>query len=322
MQSLGPEALHSRNGEKTAIDAPLVQRRRVLPRFMRKPVRVISHIGDGSYHVPRSLLVGFALLVAVISGFFGWMSNSPAPIQLAKVTAGAGFVVKHINMSGATHVRLSDIKRQLGGRLNLPMLDFDVREARASITNIPWVKDSKVSVIYPNTLSIDIVEHLPVAIWQSNGKLKLIAEDGTVLMDLTRASASPEYIQLPYVIGRGANINAQKFLKVMSDFPSLSALSTAYVRVADRRWDLTMQGGVRVMLPENGAAGALEELYRLQGEQNILARDLEVVDMRLPDRFTIRLSPESAEERKQVIDQQLDRLKKAMHKARYGGAKI
>ncbi|MBL4726382.1 MAG: cell division protein FtsQ/DivIB [Rhizobiaceae bacterium] len=202
------------------------------------------------------------------------------------------------------------------------MMDLNARDAREAITKISWVKESKVSKIYPDTLAIDIVEHVPFAIWQIKGQVKLISSDGTVLGDLADISAHPEFTRLPYIVGQGANVAAQEFFKIIGDYPSLSALSTAYVRVADRRWDLTMTGGIKVMLPENGTADALDALYQLQGEQDILARDLEVVDMRLPDRFTIRLSQQSADERKLVHDDQLQSMKKALHKARYGGNKI
>ncbi|MBL4892969.1 MAG: FtsQ-type POTRA domain-containing protein [Rhizobiaceae bacterium] len=270
--------------------------------------------------MPRFLWIGVGILVALVSGYFGWTSSSP--VRLANVTSSAGFVVKHIKMRGATHVQLSDIREQLGGSLNIPLMDLNARDAREAITEISWVKESTVSKIYPDTLAIDIVEHTPFAIWQIEGVVKLISSDGTVLSGLAELSEYPEYTRLPYIVGRGANVAAQKFFKIIGDYPSLSALSIAYVRVAGRRWDLTMTGGIKVMLPENGAADALDALYQLQGEQDILARDLEVVDMRLPDRFTIRLSQQSADERKLAHGEKLQTMKKALHKARYGGGKI
>ncbi|MFK5981129.1 MAG: FtsQ-type POTRA domain-containing protein [Rhizobiaceae bacterium] len=320
MQSLGPEAFHSKNGEQPAESVQSARRRLVLPRVLRKPLRMMSHIGEEGFSVPRFLWIGVGIIVAAISGFFGWTSSSP--IRIADVTSGAGFVIKHINMHGATHVQLSDIRKQLGGDLNIPLMDLNARAAREAITEISWVKESKVSKIYPDTLAIDIVEHVPFAIWQIDGKVKLVSGDGTVLSDLAELTAHPEYTRLPYIVGRGANVAAQEFFKIIGDYPSLSALSIAYVRVADRRWDLTMAGGIKVMLPENGTADALDALYQLQGERDILARDLEVVDMRLPDRFTIRLSQQSSNERKLVHDEQLQTMKKALHKARYGGGKI
>ncbi|PCI05498.1 MAG: hypothetical protein COB78_02550 [Hyphomicrobiales bacterium] len=320
LQSLGPKAFHSKNGEQPADIAHSAQRRLVLPRVLRKPLRMMSRIGDEGFSVPRFLWISVGLIVALISGYLGWTSSNP--VRFANVTSSAGFVVKHINMSGATHVQLSDIRKQLGGSLNIPLMDLSARDARAAITEISWVKESKVLKIYPDTLAIDIVEHVPFAIWQIEGEVKLISNDGTVLSDLAELSEYPEYTRLPYIVGHGANVAAQDFFKIIGDYPSLSALSIAYVRVADRRWDLTMMGGIKVMLPENGAADALDALYKLQGEQDILARDLEVVDMRLPDRFTIRLSQQSADERKLAHNEQLQTMKKALHKARYGGGKI
>jgi len=95
-----------------------------------------------------------------------------------------------------------------------------------------------------------------------------------------------------------------------SEYPMIESRSIAYVRVADRRWDLTMEAGVTVMLPETDAHIALEELFRLQGEQEIFARDISVVDLRLADRLILRLSPESASERREWVKQRLKAAKK------------
>jgi cell division protein FtsQ len=63
----------------------------------------------------------------------------------------------------------------------------------------------------------------------------------------------------------------------------------AAVLVAGRRWDLHLDNGVTVKLPEKGAREALQRLVKLDVERELLARDVSVVDLRLPDRVTVRL---------------------------------
>ncbi len=63
----------------------------------------------------------------------------------------------------------------------------------------------------------------------------------------------------------------------------------AAVLVADRRWDLHLDHGVTVKLPEKHVRQALAELVKLDADEKLLARDVVVVDMRLPDRVTVRL---------------------------------
>jgi cell division protein FtsQ len=63
----------------------------------------------------------------------------------------------------------------------------------------------------------------------------------------------------------------------------------AAVLVAGRRWDLHLEEGVTVKLPEKGIRQALAQLVKLDAEHGLLSRDVTVVDLRLPDRVTVRL---------------------------------
>ena len=47
--------------------------------------------------------------------------------------------------------------------------------------------------------------------------------------------------------------------------------------------------GVTVKLPESGVREALAQLVKLNAESRLLDRDVVVVDLRLPDRITVRL---------------------------------
>ena len=58
--------------------------------------------------------------------------------------------------------------------------------------------------------------------------------------------------------------------------------------VSDRRWDLFLDNGVQVMLPEVNAQKAVTELQETDKESGLLDRDITVVDLRLPDRLVVR----------------------------------
>ncbi len=52
----------------------------------------------------------------------------------------------------------------------------------------------------------------------------------------------------------------------------------------------------RIMLPETGAAAAMERVIALDQAEDLLARDVLVVDMRSEDRPTVRLAQAAADE--------------------------
>ncbi len=61
--------------------------------------------------------------------------------------------------------------------------------------------------------------------------------------------------------------------KVVARYPDLASRVKAYIRVADRRWDLRLENGVTVQLPENGEDAAMAEVQDLDRRDGpLLAR--------------------------------------------------
>ena len=60
-------------------------------------------------------------------------------------------------------------------------------------------------------------------------------------------------------------------------------------------------------LPEGNVEAALDRLVTLDREKKLLSRDIVAVDLRLPDRVTVRLSDGAAQAREEAVK---DRKKK------------
>jgi cell division protein FtsQ len=73
------------------------------------------------------------------------------------------------------------------------------------------------------------------------------------------------------------------------------------VLVAQRRWNLRLKNGIDVRLPETGVETALATLVDLDREKKLLSRDVTAIDLRLPDRVTVRLSDEAARAREETL---------------------
>ncbi len=72
-----------------------------------------------------------------------------------------------------------------------------------------------------------------------------------------------------------------------------------------------LDNGIVIKLPEDGVQGALARLAKMNKEENLLARDIAAVDLRLEDRTAIELTPEAAERRQAAVDARTKALKKA-----------
>ncbi len=144
----------------------------------------------------------------------------------------------------------------------------------------------------PGTLFVHLVERHPLAVWQHDGKQELIDRDGAVIpvKDLSR------FAKLPTVVGGDqARHGAAALLDMLASEPDLAARVTAAIRVDDRRWNLRIDNAIDVMLPEDDAAGAWARLAKLERDNRLLQRDVQIVDMRLPDRLVMRVNDPAKE---------------------------
>ena len=183
------------------------------------------------------------------------------------------------------------------------LLFLDVEQTRERLKTNPWIADATVLKLYPGELQIGIKEREAFALWQKDGQVSVIADDGTVL----EPYVSPRLIELPLVVGRGAETRAKEFLVLLDRYPALRAFVRAAVLVGERRWNLRLKNGIDVRLPETDIAPALERLVALDKEKNLVTRDIVAIDLRLPDRVTVRLSEAAAQAR---IDAAKDKAKK------------
>ena len=142
-----------------------------------------------------------------------------------------------------------------------------------------------VRKFYPGTLAIEITERTPYALWQRDGEVLVMDRNGVPIMPLDKS----RFAALPFMVGGGANETAQPFLAELMTQPGIAARMHDAVLVAGRRWDLHLDNGVTVKLPEKGVRAALAQLVKLDSEKQLLARDVVVIDLRLPDRVTVRL---------------------------------
>jgi cell division protein FtsQ len=257
--------------------------------------------------------VAFALLVAA-SVAYGIVKGEHVPeltdaLKSARDGLGnqVGFRIKSIAISGSTHMSREQVLAVAGITGSTSLLFLDVEDTRERLKTSPWVADASVLKLYPGELQIGIKEREAFALWQKDGQVSVIAQDGTVL----DAFVAPGMTRLPLVVGAGAQTQAKAFLSLLDRHSALREQVRASVMVGERRWNLRLKNGLDVQLPETGVAAALDRLVELDRQKNLIARDIVTIDLRLADRVTVRLSDAAAEARASALKE-----KKAAKKGR------
>ncbi|MEJ8571846.1 cell division protein FtsQ/DivIB [Microbaculum marinum] len=243
-----------------------------------------------------ALFAAVGIYGAVLGGHLDSMRHA-AFVAADYVTARAGFGIRTVVISGQEEVHESDVLRGLEIGEDTSLLTFNAQWARRRLSDIAWVKSATVQKLFPGTLHIDLVEREAYALWQLGGIISMIDRDGEVIGELS----DQRFAGLPLVVGTGANRRVDELMALIRPHPSVSTRLRAAVRVADRRWNLVLDNGIEVRLPETGAEEALLALDELSSEKGLMARDIVLVDLRLNDRVVVRLSEQAAVQRDATI---------------------
>lgn len=278
----------------------------VLPRPLRKPVRFLARYCRGEIQPPRYTNAAMTAALFVATGIYGTWLGGHMPDVAQAVTARTGFAVDEITVTGNREVSEIDVLDRLELTGWTSLIGFDASAARERITKLPWVENASVRKIYPDTIEVKLNERKPFAIWQHDGQLSVIEQTGNIIASYGNPTRSP----LPLLLGLGAPDVGAAFVAKMQDHPDIATRVRAYVRIADRRWDLRLDNGVNVMLPETGVEEALEVLGRMNRESNIFDRDLISIDLRLSDRAVFALTDEAMARREADLKAQAASRKK------------
>ena len=231
----------------------------------------------------------FALFVLAIAAVAAIALDLPAKIgrSVGEAIGDAGFRVRTVEVQGTKRMDPKPVYRIALDQKAASLPLVDVAQIRQQLLGFGWVKDARVSRRYPDTLVVDIVERSPAALWQDSDRLNLIDAEGVVL-DRVPVSQMPD---LPLLVGPGANAHAVELNKLLADLPAIRAQLVSANWVGQRRWDLALQGGETLLLPEgaSAAATALAKFAKIDKSAGLLGRGILRFDLRISGKMTVRL---------------------------------
>jgi len=278
----------------TPMEQELAPRGRGVARLHRKPIwrsaGRLALLPRGSGSVAALTFLGLSISYAIVLGGHGRLVSD-------SLLSAGGLGIEAVKLSGQRETNefqiLEALEIQEGSSLTL----FDAESARARLTNIAWVKSASIMKLYPGTLNVTIEERLPFALWQRGDVVSIINEQGDVITD----DVDGRYANLLLVVNHGAQRRAGEIIDALKTVPEIRSRVRAAFLVGQRRWDLMLENGITVRLPEDEVTGALSDLIQMDADSGLLSRDIAAVDMRLADRVVVRLTDEAAERRRELL---------------------
>ncbi len=250
-----------------------------------------------SFH--RFLRLGLPLIA--LAATLGWLASRPelrAEVQAralelqAYVEQRPEFTVSMLAVEGASPELVNEVREVLPVAFPISSFDLDLEALRAVIAGLDAVEDVSLRVQAGGVLEARIVERTPALVWQTRAALVLLDAEGHRVAPIEARAA---HAKLPLVVGPGANEAVPEALKLLQVAQPVAARLVALQRIGERRWDVVLTEGQRIMLPEEAPLPALARAMAVDGAQELLARDVAVLDMRLAERPTLRLRPAAVE---------------------------
>jgi cell division protein FtsQ len=255
-------------------------------------------------YLPRRVGVIATVLILSGSAAFGIVKGGHLEEFVAALSDArnalansAGFRITTVVINGRKQLSQDEVLAVGGVNGRSSLLFLDAATVRDKLKANPWIADATILKLYPGQLQIDIVERSAFALWQEDGRLSVIADDGAVL----EPYVSRRFLNLPLVVGKGAATRAKDFLALLDRYPQVRSVTKAAIFVGERRWNLRLKDGLDIRLPENEIGNALAALSKLDKEERLFSRDIVAVDMRLPDRLTVQLSEDAAKAREELF---------------------
>ena len=313
MQALGPEnpgrnasGRSAGRGFVGALPAPARRLARRLGVFLER------REAGGPSGLPlgrgAALACGFfaasVLYATVVSGSFG--------VATSRAAASLGLGLGDVSIDGAVETRPETIYAAIGLDVRPSLVGLDLSAARERLLVLPWIRTARLRTVYPGGLSVEVEEREAFAVWQADERLTVVERTGRPITafgieDLLK----DRFAGLPKVVGEGAAEHASDLLPLAARHARLAERVRAYVRVADRRWNMVFDNGLTLKLPEYGIADALVRFAAMEAEHEILARPIEVADMRDPSRMALKLAAAPAKERADAVAKHLKAMKAA-----------
>jgi len=240
------------------------------------------------------------LMVAAFAG--GWLSKPENREMVTGQVAAAVDWVQNQPMFTVTGIEVEarspevalGVEQLMGLSFPLSSWDLDLTDLRARAESLDAVERAWLQIRSGGVLEVRIAERVPAMIWRNGDVLDLVDGEGHRVARLATRAARAD---LPLIAGAGAPEAIAEAQALWTAAAPIQGRIRGLVRVGERRWDVVLDRNQRILLPETGALEALERVVAMsEGAQQLLSRDVTIVDMRQAVRPTLRLTAEAMTE--------------------------
>lgn len=256
---------------------------------MPKMKRVIEEVDRREPVSVSSVLFGLVMIIALIVALAALMGGSLSRVEtrlantLDATARAAGLAVESVAVIGLEH------DPELAAQVRAAaMVEPGENMWRANPHRIAERVDAtrkvarvRVHRLWPDQIVIMAEPARPMALHEAGGTWQVIDTLGRAMP----AQLAAEHADLPRIAGKGAPAAAATLIAALNATPEVGGALLRAERIAERRWDLHIAGGLVVRLPEDDhLPAALDQLAGLELRTALLERRLSRIDLRVQGR--------------------------------------
>jgi len=237
-------------------------------------------------------------VLALIAGVVVWVIQRPY-FSIEKIQ------IEPVQGEQLSYVSAASVKASIAGRVVGNFFTLSLDQTRELLETVPWVRQASIRRVWPNTLSVQIEEQQPLALWNENQMINTWGEAFSA-----NQGELPDDMQLPQFYGpdNSERLVVQRYAELARWFAPLNvqvreiALSPRYA------WSVGLSDGLRLSLGRDPAAdvadphgrsGALPFATRIQRfvqawpmlATRLGGRAISSADLRYANGFAITLAP-------------------------------
>jgi len=240
---------------------------------------------------PMMVLCGALTVLVLLGALFasGVIGRSVRAVNrgIDTITADAGFGISEIHITGNRRTPYNQVLEVLGMKPGQSIFSADLWQARDRLAHLEWIASAEIHRRYPDAIFVTLVEKRPFALWQApadahgEAPIWVVERNGRLIT----THEIEKFRRLPKLVGSGAPAAAADLVDAVATHRAITARIAAYARQSERRWNLILDDGVIVQLPETGWQKELDALEHLIIDGGILERDITQIDLRSPTHY-------------------------------------
>ncbi|HEY2094614.1 MAG TPA: FtsQ-type POTRA domain-containing protein [Thermoanaerobaculia bacterium] len=219
------------------------------------------------------------MAVVVIGAFWAYRQTQ----------SDARFAVRHIEIAGAVHTQRAAIESITHRYLGLNLFKIDIARVQSDLHSLPWIQRIAIEKKVPDTLRINVVERVPVALAMRDGTLQYVDATGAVCGELSPAVGDSD---LPVVRDAEGSelVRSVQFIDdlrakdpvVYSRIGEVRPIAPRGFAIFDRDLDATVYANA------DDVSSKFRDLYAIAQSEKLGRSQIQYADLRFSGRIVIK----------------------------------